>query len=58
MEKEMFLTDRQIAERYSVSRATVWRWVKEKRLPAPARLGPATTRWRESDLKAFEQAAT
>ncbi len=41
-------SDKQLAERYSVSRATIWRWNKEGHLPPPAKIGGAT-RWRVAD---------
>jgi prophage regulatory protein len=40
-----FLSDIDLAERYGISRATVWRWSTAGRLPPPVRLGEATTRW-------------
>lgn len=50
-----FLTDRQVAERYGVSRPTIWRWRNEGRFPLPVKLGPAVTRWRLADLERWEQ---
>lgn len=41
---------------YDISAATVHRWVKEKRLPAPVRLGPNTSRWKRAELRAWERA--
>ena len=44
-------SDLQLARRYGVSRATIWRWSnKEKRIPAPVKLTPGTTRWRLADV--------
>ena len=54
-EQVAFLTDKQVAARYSVSRPTVWRWVAEGRFPQPFKLGQATTRWRLADLLDWEQ---
>ena len=50
-----FLTDIDLATRYSISRATVWRWASCGRLPRPIRLGEATTRWVLDDLIRHEQ---
>ena len=36
-----------------VSPATVWRWVREKRLPPPFKLGEATTVWNLDEVEAF-----
>ena len=35
-----------------VSKATIWRWVREKKFPAPFKLGEATTVW---DLDSVER---
>lgn len=43
--------DVQLAERYSVSRATIWRWTKDGKLPQPARIG-SCVRWRVADCDA------
>lgn len=52
-----YVSDSQLASRYSVSRATIWRWVKEGVLPKPVKLTPGCTRWRMADLVNFEQGA-
>lgn len=49
-----FVTDKFLAERYAVGRTTIWRWAQEGRLPAAVRLSPGVTRWRLSDIEAFE----
>ena len=38
-----------------VSRATLWRMVREGRFPAPHKLGPNTTAWRVSDVRNYLQ---
>lgn len=54
-EKTIYLTDKQVAERYSVARCTVWRWVKKEGFPAPVKLTEGCTRWRDGDVDAWEQ---
>lgn len=49
-----FLTDRDLANRYQVSRCTIWRWAKMEILPKPVKLSPAVSRWRSSDIEAHE----
>lgn len=49
-----FLTLKQVCHRETISSATVWRWVREGRFPKPVSLGENTTRWRVSDLEAWE----
>lgn len=41
----LFLSDRQVAARYSTSRPTIWRWVKAGSFPPPVKLSPGCTRW-------------
>lgn len=38
----------------SVSKPTVWRWVKRGILPAPFKIGSQTVRWRVEDIAAFQ----
>lgn len=54
MTNEIYLSDKRIAERYEVSRATIWRWVQAGRLPKPVKLSPGCTRWKSSDVEAWE----
>jgi predicted DNA-binding transcriptional regulator AlpA len=52
---ECFLSDLDVAKRYGVSRPTVWRWRKTNPdFPDPVLISPGTTRWKLSDLLAFE----
>lgn len=51
----MFLSVKQVAARYAVSVETVWRWVREgEDFPRPVALSPGCTRWRVTDLEAWE----
>lgn len=54
MKNVIYLTDKQIAERYGVSRQTVWRWVQNDQFPKNVKLSPGSTRWKLSDLEAWE----
>lgn len=49
-----YLSDKSVASRYDSSRATVWRWVKEGQLPRPVKLTNGSTRWKITDLEAWE----
>lgn len=50
-----WLSDRDVAERYSVSRATVWRWSRSQTIPQPKQLGENTTRWSCIELDQHDQ---
>lgn len=53
---ETFLSDLNLADRYNVHRTTVWRWAKsEPNFPKPVVLSPGCTRWKLSDIEAWEQ---
>lgn len=51
----IYVSDRQVAERFSVSRTTPWRWVKTRNFPQPVKLSPGCTRWRLADVEAWER---
>jgi predicted DNA-binding transcriptional regulator AlpA len=40
-----YISDQQLAARYSVSRSTIWRWTAQGRLPKPFQLSDCCTRW-------------
>jgi len=50
----IWLSDLQLAQRYGVSRVTIWRWAKEGRIPSPRKIGPNTTRWSRAELDALD----
>lgn len=52
----IYLSDRDLAARYGVSRGTIWRWVRTRRYPAPVRIGEAVTRWRMDAVTEWEAA--
>jgi predicted DNA-binding transcriptional regulator AlpA len=47
----------QVAHRYSVSRATIWRWIKSGTLPEPVKLSPSTVGFYSDQLEAFDSKA-
>ena len=49
-----FITDSFLAERYSVHRVTIWRWVREGKFPSPIKLTAGCSRWRMSDVESHE----
>lgn len=52
-----YLSDIQLADRYGVHRSTPWRWAKvDSSFPRPVTLTPGCTRWKLSELEAWESA--
>lgn len=54
MEQSTYIPDTAVADRFSVSRATIWRWSQSGKFPKPIKLSPGCTRWRLSDVEAWE----
>lgn len=52
----MFVSDRELAKRYDVSRPTIWRWRHTRDFPAPIALSPGCSRWKLADVEAWEAA--
>jgi predicted DNA-binding transcriptional regulator AlpA len=51
--QETYITDRQVGARFSVHHLTPRRWPD---FPKPIRLTPGCTRWRLSEIEAWEAA--
>lgn len=50
-----YVSDQNLAGRYSVTRQTVWRWLKtDPAFPKPISLSPGCTRWRLDEIEAWE----
>ena len=56
-ETQTYLTDLQLAARFGISRNSVWRLTRTCQLPQPVKLFASTTRWKLSDIEAFEREA-
>lgn len=50
----LYYSDKSLAARYDVSRATIWRWVREGNLPKPVKIN-GSTRWNSDDLATWEK---
>jgi prophage regulatory protein len=50
-----YISDKKLAERWGVHRLTLWRLAsKVAGFPQPVKLSPGTTRWKLSDVEAWE----
>ncbi len=53
--EERYLSDHQVAARFDISKATVWRWNDNNPdFPRRIKLSPGTSRWKLSELILFE----
>lgn len=52
---QMYFSDTEVGNYYSVSRYTIWRWVREGKFPPGKKLGSGSTRWLKSDIEGFDQ---
>lgn len=52
---ETYITDRQLATRYNVHHLTPRRWVRDNpEFPRPIKLTPGCSRWKLSEIEAWE----
>ena len=58
MDLQTYLRDIEVANRYGVSRPTIWRWVERGQFPSPVKLSPGCTRWSVKSLLSWEQKKT
>lgn len=50
----MFLTTKDVMNRYKISRTTLYRWESSEKLPKPRKFG-TLKRWAVVDLEKFEK---
>ncbi|MBL4927788.1 helix-turn-helix transcriptional regulator [Fuscibacter oryzae] len=50
----LYLSVDQVAERLGVSTDSIWRWKRAGAFPLAVKVGPGCTRWRLSDIEAYE----
>ena len=49
-----YYTMKDLTERYSVHRNTIWRWIKTRGFPAGVAFSPTTRRFPVSEVQAWE----
>lgn len=52
---EQLLRVQEVAEVFGVSSRAVWKWLYNRRVPSPVRIG-RSVRWRAGDIEAFIRA--
>lgn len=52
---EQFLTVKEVCQRLSIGKSTVWAWSAAKRFPKPVQLSARCTRWRLSEIVVWER---
>lgn len=55
MKLSIFLSDKELAERFGITRQSIWRWVSTTDFPAPVKLSPGCSRWRLADVENWEK---
>ena len=53
MSKEYYYLRQDLESLFQISRATIYRWVKEGSFPQPIHLGANMVRWKVSDIEAW-----
>jgi len=52
---QMYFTDTEVGNYYSVSSGTIRRWVREGKFPQGKKLSSGSRRWLKSDIQKFDQ---
>ena len=55
---QVLLRRREVEERYSLSRSTIYAMMSEGRFPRPINVGRRSVRWRLSDLESWLETLT
>ena len=53
MSKQYYYLRQDLESLFQISRATIYRWVKEGSFPKPIHLGANMVRWKVSDIEAW-----
>ncbi|TQE98267.1 MAG: AlpA family phage regulatory protein [Spiribacter salinus] len=51
----LWLSDKDLATRYGVSRVSIWRWSRSGQFPPPRKLSARITRWSAAEVDAHDQ---
>lgn len=54
--QEQYLLSKQVAERFGTTTTSLRRWVADGKFPKPLKITARTSRWRLSDIEAWEAA--
>lgn len=52
----VYVSEKQLTERFSVHRSTIRRWISDRGFPAPVRFSDNCSRWPIADVIAWEAA--
>jgi predicted DNA-binding transcriptional regulator AlpA len=52
---QMYFSDKEVGNYYSVSSSTIRRWVREGKFPRGKKLSSGSTRWLRSDIEKFDE---
>jgi prophage regulatory protein len=52
---EIYVSVKRVAQRFEASAPTIWRWTAAGTFPPPVKLSSGCTRWKLSDIEAWER---
>lgn len=55
---EQLLRLKQVVQLTNISKATIWRWVKDGTFPQPMKITNRVTVWKSSDIQAYIASVT
>jgi prophage regulatory protein len=55
MNSPTYISDRDLAKRWGVSRDCIWRWTRSGKIPKPVKLSERCTRWAIEKIEEHER---
>lgn len=52
---KFYVKDTDVANRFGVDRATIWRWSKNGKFPKPIKISDGCTRWLLREIENWEE---
>lgn len=53
--QKIYLSGKEVKARYGIGNTTLYDWVKKTDFPSPYKMGPKLSRWKLSELEAWEE---
>ncbi|RUO58660.1 helix-turn-helix transcriptional regulator [Pseudidiomarina marina] len=51
----MYIDIREVKRNFSISKSTLYRWIKERDFPEPKRFSPRLVRWNKNEVEEWDK---